>query len=101
MQHQDIDALRDALAERAGELAEHLLGEPSWRGRAEWRWGRKGSFSLAVSGPKRGQWFDHEPAATPTQGQTFFYFGRNVTRFAEIFGADGLVVRRFDVGGAS
>jgi len=22
--------------------------------------GRKGSFSLALTGPKRGQWFDHE-----------------------------------------
>jgi hypothetical protein len=44
---------------------------------------------------------DGTPAATPTQGQTFFYFGPNVARFAEIFGEHGLVVRRFDVGGAS
>jgi ParB family chromosome partitioning protein len=38
---------------------------------------------------------DGKPAATPTQGQTFFYFGSNVARFAEIFGEHGLVLRRF------
>jgi putative DNA primase/helicase len=56
----DIDALRAALAERAGEVAETLLGPPSWRGRGELRWGRRGSLSLATAGPRAGSWFDHE-----------------------------------------
>ena len=28
--------------------------------RKEMRWGSKGSFSLAIAGPKEGLWFDHE-----------------------------------------
>jgi phage N-6-adenine-methyltransferase len=44
---------------------------------------------------------DGKPAATPTQGQTVFFFGRNVAGFAEIFGAHGLVVCRFAAEAAS
>jgi hypothetical protein len=49
-----------SLADRAQDLAVHLLGEPSYRGRGEWRWGSRGSFSLATAGPKRGLWHCHE-----------------------------------------
>jgi hypothetical protein len=35
-------------------------GEPSFRTRREWRWGRRGSLALSVSGKKRGLWYDHE-----------------------------------------
>jgi hypothetical protein len=35
-------------------------GEPSFRSRREWRWGRRGSLALSVSGKKRGLWYDHE-----------------------------------------
>jgi hypothetical protein len=60
MHHPDIEPLRSALRDRAGELGEAMLGAPSYRGRAEWRWGRRGSLALVVSGERRGQWFDHE-----------------------------------------
>lgn len=56
----DIDPLRAAIAERAGELAETLLGPPSWRGRGELRWGRRGSLSVATAGRRAGLWHDHE-----------------------------------------
>lgn len=56
----EASAVSHRLAERAAELAEHLLGAPSQRGRSEWRWGRRGSFALVVAGDHRGQWFDHE-----------------------------------------
>lgn len=58
--HHDLEPLRRALAERAAELAEQLLGAPSHRARFELRWGRRGSLSLALSGPKRGCWHDFE-----------------------------------------
>lgn len=45
---------------RAPELAVELLGKPSFRAGHEWRWGRKGSLSVVVSGDKAGMWFDHE-----------------------------------------
>lgn len=43
--------------EIASAVAEFLLGEPIARTRREWRWGRKGSFSLNV---EHGTWYDHE-----------------------------------------
>jgi hypothetical protein len=42
------------------EVVGELLGEPSQRGREEWRFRRKGSLAIRVAGPKRGSWFDHE-----------------------------------------
>ena len=45
---------------RVRELALELLGKPSFRSADEWRWGRKGSLSLVMSGERAGLWFDHE-----------------------------------------
>jgi phage/plasmid primase-like uncharacterized protein len=56
----DIEALRAALRDRAGEVAEALLGPPSWRGRGALRWGRRGSLSLATAGPRAGLWCHQE-----------------------------------------
>jgi putative DNA primase/helicase len=53
-------ATASTLAELAEDVAEALLGEPSFTSRHERRWGRRGSLSLRCSGPKRGFWFDHE-----------------------------------------
>jgi hypothetical protein len=50
-----IDALRDHVA----QLALELLGEASRRlsTKTTWRYGRKGSLAIEVSGPKHG-WTD-------------------------------------------
>jgi putative DNA primase/helicase len=56
----DIETIRLALRARCAEVAEALLGPPSSRGRAEYRWGRRGSFALAIAGTKAGLWHDHE-----------------------------------------
>ncbi len=58
----DIPAIAARLAERMPEWTRHLAGEPNraLSGRDEWRYGGKGSLSVIVAGPKRGQWFDHE-----------------------------------------
>jgi len=56
----DLDPLRAALRARCAEVGEALLGPPSYRSRAEWRWGRRGSLALAVAGAKAGLWHDHE-----------------------------------------
>jgi putative DNA primase/helicase len=45
---------------RIRELAMELLGKPGVRTADEWRWGRKGSLSLVMSGERAGLWFDHE-----------------------------------------
>jgi hypothetical protein len=50
------------LAERMPALVHDLLGEPNraLSRRDDWRYGRKGSLSVLVAGPKRGAWHDHE-----------------------------------------
>jgi hypothetical protein len=49
-----LDAVRQALPTRAGQIAVALLGEPN-RGMSS-----RLSLAVAVGGPKAGQWFDHE-----------------------------------------
>ncbi len=56
----DIGELAAILRQRPAEVAEALLGKPTVRTRREWRWGRKGSLSVVVGGPKAGSWFSHE-----------------------------------------
>ncbi len=50
----------ELLADRMEELVQELAGEPTNRGREEWRFRRKGSLAVCVAGPKCGSWFDHE-----------------------------------------
>jgi hypothetical protein len=59
-QPRNASSIARALAGRAEEVAAALLGEPTSRSWQEQRWGRQGSLSLRVDGPKRGLWFDHE-----------------------------------------
>jgi hypothetical protein len=58
----DLANIRAALADRAGDLARHLIGEPNraLSGKAEWRFGSHGSLAITVAGTKAGLWFDHE-----------------------------------------
>jgi phage/plasmid primase-like uncharacterized protein len=49
-----------ALTDRFEEFVEYLLDEPKTRTRKEWRYGKKGSLSISMDGPKRGSWFDFE-----------------------------------------
>jgi putative DNA primase/helicase len=56
-------SIRDDLEARAVELVSHLLGFGPNRALSnsrQSRWGRKGSFALAVTGSKHGCWYDHE-----------------------------------------
>jgi putative DNA primase/helicase len=55
-----IETIRAALRARAAAVGEALLGPPTHRSRSELRWGRKGSLSLAIAGPRVGAWHDHE-----------------------------------------
>jgi putative DNA primase/helicase len=49
------------LAARMRKLLPSLSDrEPTSRIRDTWRYGRKGSLAVIVSGPRRGNWFDHE-----------------------------------------
>jgi len=54
--------LKTALADNAAAVAGFLLGQhnAAMSSKAELRFGRKGSVSLVISGPKRGSYFDHE-----------------------------------------
>jgi hypothetical protein len=56
----DLDEIRAGLAAGIEALSLDLLGEPTAKGRSEWRWGRRGSLSVVVRGPKHGLWHDHE-----------------------------------------
>ncbi|WP_298372686.1 toprim domain-containing protein [Azospirillum sp.] len=57
----DLDDVRGRLRDHARALAETLLGPPNatWSGRTEVRFGRKGSLSVVLTGPKAGLWCDH------------------------------------------
>ena len=56
----DLRALRLALIDNWKSLLLDLLGKPSRRAAGAWRWNRRGSVSVVVSGRKTGTWFDHE-----------------------------------------
>ena len=60
MSGRDWRAFDAELRARVPELAVELLGKPTFRAGQEWRWGRKGSLSVVVSGARAGMWFDHE-----------------------------------------
>jgi hypothetical protein len=57
-----LDDLREALADRAAELAERLLGKPAatYKNGNELRWGNKGGFTVHIHGPRRGTWVDSQ-----------------------------------------
>ena len=56
----DLAPIRNALTERAGDLARYLIGEPTAASKRELRWGRHGSFSVVLTGKNAGVWRDHE-----------------------------------------
>jgi Toprim domain len=56
----DLRDLRSALNARAADLAISLLGDPSSQKQRELRFGRRGSVSVVLQGPKAGGWYDHE-----------------------------------------
>ncbi|RDC69826.1 toprim domain-containing protein [Rhodovulum sp. 12E13] len=60
MSGRDWRAFDAELRTRVPELAVELLGKPTFRTGQEWRWGRKGSLSIIISGPRAGMWYDHE-----------------------------------------
>lgn len=55
-----IATVNAELRARMGDLARELAGDPSQRGREEWRFRGKGSLAVMVAGPKQGDWFDYE-----------------------------------------
>jgi putative DNA primase/helicase len=56
----DLPDLQAELTARLPDLAEELLGPPTFRSQREWRWGRHGSLAVVIAGAKAGCWFDHE-----------------------------------------
>ena len=54
------DDIRTTLADRAADLAQCLLGDPTSRTSRELRWGQRGSLAIAIAGSKAGTFFDHE-----------------------------------------
>ena len=60
MMRLDLDRLRSDLTQQAEAVAIALLGTPATRSRGELRYGRKGSFAIALAGKPAGLWHDHE-----------------------------------------
>jgi hypothetical protein len=52
MSGRDWRAFDAELRARVPELAVELLGKPTFRAGQEWRWGRKGSLSVVISGAR-------------------------------------------------
>jgi putative DNA primase/helicase len=55
-----MELLRGTARSSTKDICLAVLGEPTQRTSTEWRYGKRGSISVMVAGPKRGQWFDHE-----------------------------------------
>jgi hypothetical protein len=55
---EDLAPIRNALTERPGDLARYLVGEPTAASKRELRWGRHGSFSVALTSKNARR--DHE-----------------------------------------
>jgi Toprim domain len=74
----DINLLREAIAQRAADVAVALLGEPNRRlcSKQEFRFGTKGSVAVAIGGPKAGYWYDHENG----EGGDLFHLMQRVHR---------------------
>ena len=60
--HQRLDRVSVALRGAEPTIVAEFRGEHNraLSSRREMRWGRRGSFSLQLDGPKAGLWFDHE-----------------------------------------
>jgi hypothetical protein len=58
----DLEDLRVALNNCAADLSIYFLGNPNrlMSSRRDLRFGRHGSLSIVIAGPKIGGWFDHE-----------------------------------------
>ena len=71
------DTLRHFMKADARLVAERLLGHhnPALSSQDEWRWGSKGSISVALRGPKAGTWYDFEAG----QGGDMFALVQSVT----------------------
>lgn len=52
--------VKETLKQRTAELARDLLGEPTRKGKREWRYGTKGSIAIFVEGPKKGLYANFE-----------------------------------------
>jgi hypothetical protein len=50
----DSPDLQAELTARLTDLAEELLGPPTFRSQPEWRWGRHGSLAGVIAGAKAG-----------------------------------------------
>jgi hypothetical protein len=68
MRH-DIETIRVALRARCAEVAEALLGRPTYRSRSEFRWGRRGSLALGRRRARR-------PVASATKPERAATFSR-------------------------
>ena len=73
----NLDTIRDELRAQAERAAQALKGERNRKlsSRHEWRWGKKGSFCLALSGAKRGLCFDHD---ANEGGDLLWWIGREI-----------------------
>jgi hypothetical protein len=62
MMKADLPSLRALLAARTASIYPRILGEPNaaLSSRAELRFGRRGSISVMLAGPKTGLWHDFE-----------------------------------------
>jgi len=56
----NLEDVKEALKQRTAELARDLLGEPTRKGKQEWRYGAKGSIAIFVEGPKKGLYANFE-----------------------------------------
>ncbi|MEP0940240.1 MAG: toprim domain-containing protein [Rhizobiaceae bacterium] len=78
------DHARSDIACCAQEIAIDVLGKPSSRSSTELRYGRRGSLSVAITGPKAGLWYNHE---TGNSGDMIaFVIAHAGLRFADAVG---------------
>ena len=75
----DKEQVREALHHQIEHIVEKLLGEPTFKPKAsEWRYGKKGSLSVTISGKNIGQWHDFEGGRGKIGGDIFALIEREM-----------------------
>lgn len=82
----DLNQIKQELAKDILSHVSAWRGEPNQKTQREARWGKKGSFSVVLSGPKKGTWADFETGAAGRDLVSLYIhiFNLNKGSFSEV-----------------
>ena len=76
----DLNQIKQEVNNRILEHVSDWKGKPNQQTQREARWGKKGSFSVIISGSKKGTWADFEAGAAGTDLISLYMHTHNFTK---------------------